>query len=127
MYGKTVATYRPEKKDPNRTLLTVGGNRIMYPGDVSTPMVEITMVKMYLISVITTKGTKYCTFDIKDFCLNTPMEQPEFMWMKLSELPPKFVHLYNLNTIANDNGTMYIKVQKGMYSLPQAGILTHQL
>ena len=129
MYGKTVVTYRPEKEkeDPHWTHLTMGRNRIVYPDDVSTPMVEIMTVKMHLNGVISNKGAKYCTFDIKDFYLNTPMERPEFMRMKLSELPPELVILYNLNTIADDNGTMYIKVQKGMYGLPQAGILEQQL
>ena len=42
------------------------------PDDVSTPIVEIMMVKLHLSSVISTKGAKY----IKDFYLNTPMEQP---------------------------------------------------
>ena len=126
-YGKTVVTYRPEKEDPNRTRLTVGGNRIVYPGDISPSTVEIMTVKMHLNSVISTKGAKYCTFDIKDFYLNTPMEQPEFMRMKLSKLPLEFVKLYSLIIIAGDNGTMYIKVQKGMYGLPQAGILAQQL
>ena len=55
------------------------------------------------------------------------MELPEFMQMKLSKLPPEFFKLYNLDTIADNNGTMYIKVQKGMYGLPQAGILAQQL
>jgi hypothetical protein len=49
------------------------------------------------------------------------------MRMKLSDLPQKFVHLYDLTKIAEDNGKVYIKVQKGMYGLPQAGILAHKL
>ena len=36
MYGKTVVTYRPEKEDPNRTRLTVGGNRVVHQGNIST-------------------------------------------------------------------------------------------
>jgi hypothetical protein len=35
--------------------------------------------------------------------------------------------LYDLTKIAEDNGYVYIKVQKGMYGLPQAGILAHGL
>jgi hypothetical protein len=66
-------------------------------------------------------------FDLKDFYLNTPMEQPEYMQMKLSNLLKEFVDLYNLTKIAEDNGNVYIKVQKGMYGLPQAGILVHRL
>ena len=79
MYGKTVVTYRLEKEDSNRTCLTVGGNRVVHPGNISTPTVEIMTVKMHLNSVISTKGAKYCTFDIKDFNLNAPMERPKFI------------------------------------------------
>ncbi len=55
------------------------------------------------------------------------MEQPEYMQLKLSNLPQEFVDLYNLTKIAEDNGNVYIKVQKYMYGLPQAGILAHRL
>jgi hypothetical protein len=55
------------------------------------------------------------------------MEQLEYMRMELSNLPQEFVDLYNLTKIAEDNGNLYIKVQKGMYGLPQAGILAHRL
>jgi hypothetical protein len=57
----------------------------------------------------------------------TPMEQPEFMRMKLSDLPKDFVKLYNLTNIADSNGVVYVKIQKGMYGLPQAGILANKL
>ena len=36
-YSRVCVNYRPEKADPNRTRLTVGGNRITYPGDCGTP------------------------------------------------------------------------------------------
>jgi hypothetical protein len=55
------------------------------------------------------------------------MERPEYMRMKLSNLPQEFVDLFNLTKIAEDNGNVYIKVQKGMYGLSQAGILAHRL
>ena len=54
-YGKTVVTHRPEKEDPDCTWLTVGGNRISYPGNISTPRVEMMTVKMHLNSVISTE------------------------------------------------------------------------
>ena len=57
----------------------------------------------------------------------TPMERPEFMRMKLSDLPEDFVKLYNLTNIADSNGVVYVKIQKGMYGLPQAGILANKL
>jgi hypothetical protein len=107
--------------------LTVGCNWIVHHGNVCTPMVEMMTVKMHLNSMISTKRARYCTFNLKDFYLNMPMEQPEYVRMKLSNLPQEFVDLYNLTKTAEDNGNVYIKVQKEMYSLPQAGILAHRL
>ncbi len=89
-YGKTVVTYQPEKDNPNQTRLTVGGNQIVCLFNVSTPTVKMMTVKMHLNSVISTKGAHYCTIDLKDFYLNTPMEWPEYMQLKLSNLPHDF-------------------------------------
>ncbi len=84
-------------------------------------------VKMHLNSVISTKRAHYCTIDLKDFYLNTPMERSEYMQLKLSNLPHNFIDMYNLTKIAEDNGNVYIKIKKGMYGLPQAGILAQKL
>jgi hypothetical protein len=47
-------------------------------------------VKIHLNSIVPTKGARYCTINLKDFYLNTPMACPEFMRMKLAELPKEF-------------------------------------
>ena len=83
-------------------------------------------VKMHLNSVISTKGAQYCTIDPKDFYINTPMKRPEYMRMKLRDLPKEFVDMYNLTKIVENGGNVYIKIQKGMHGLPQAGILAQQ-
>jgi hypothetical protein len=49
------------------------------------------------------------------------------MRMKLKDIPPEFVKIYDLKKIAAPNGTIYVKIQKGMYGLPQAGILAPNL
>ncbi len=64
--------------------------------------------------------------DIKDFYLNTPMERPEFMRLKLSDIPNNIIDLYKLHDIAHD-GYVFVRIQKGMYGLPQAGIIAQQL
>jgi len=45
-YGRIVASFRPEKEDPNRIRLTVGGNRIYFTGDCGTPTVGMLTVKL---------------------------------------------------------------------------------
>jgi hypothetical protein len=49
------------------------------------------------------------------------------MRMKISNLPLNFVKAYNLINLATDDGTIYVKIQKGMYGLPQAGICAQNL
>jgi hypothetical protein len=84
----------------------VGGNLLHYPGNCGTPTVDMITVKLHLNRVISTKNAHYCTIDLKDFFLNTPMDRPEYMRMKISNLPPNFVKSYNLNNLATNDGTI---------------------
>jgi hypothetical protein len=49
------------------------------------------------------------------------------MCIEISNLPPNFVKAYNLIDLATNDGTIYIKIQKGMYGFLQAGILAQNL
>jgi hypothetical protein len=126
-YALVCVHYCPKKGVPNCTRVTVGGNLLHNPSDYGTPTVNMITIKLHLKSVISTKDACYCTIDLMDSYLNTPMDQPEFMRMKLSGLPPNFVKFYDLTNLANNGGTIYVKIKKGMYSLPQVGILAQNL
>jgi hypothetical protein len=104
-YGRVCINYCPEKDDPNRMRLTIGGNRVNFPRDCSMPTVDMVAVKLHLNSVILTKGARYCTIDlkVKVFYLMTPMTHPEYMHMKIKDLPEDFVIMYNLADKATSN------------------------
>jgi hypothetical protein len=85
------------------------------------------VIKIHLKSIVSTKGARYCTIDLKDFYLNTPIACPKFMRMKLADLPKEFARIYKLHDLADTNKYISIKIQKGMYGLPQAGILAQEL
>ena len=53
-----------EIRRKNCTQLTVGGDRINYPGDVSTPTASLLTVKLLVNSVISTEGSDFTTLDI---------------------------------------------------------------
>eukprot|EP00804_Cyclotella_cryptica_P005168 CCRYP_014220-RA/>CCRYP_014220-RA protein AED:0.34 eAED:0.40 QI:0/0/0/1/1/1/2/0/380 len=112
-YGRIVANFCPEKDDPYGIRLTVGGNRINFPGDCGTPTADMITVKILLNSVISTKNAKFMTIDIKDFYLNTPMARPECMRLKLSDIPTNIIELYKLRDIAHD-GYVFVRIQKGI-------------
>jgi hypothetical protein len=48
------------------------------------------------------------------------------MVINLSSLPQETIDKYYLIELAQD-GKVYIEIQKGIYGLPQAGILTNEL
>ena len=56
MYGCIVANFRPEIEDLYCIRLTVGGNRINFPGDCGTPTADMITIKILLNSVISTKN-----------------------------------------------------------------------
>jgi hypothetical protein len=118
-YGQFVCTIRPDKAEPNQTRFTVGGDRINYPGKVTTPTAEMLVAKMLFNSVISTKGTHFMTMDISNFYLMTPLHRPKFIQMKLSNIPDEVIKEYKLREKATKNGSIYIKAKCGMYGLSQ--------
>jgi hypothetical protein len=78
-YTKVVCEVRPQKEDPNRTRITIGGNRICYPGDTGTPTGSLELVKLQVNDVLSTPGAKMACFDISNFYLGTPLDRPEYV------------------------------------------------
>ena len=125
-YGRIVCTYRPQKDEKNCTRLTVGGNLLVAPYDVSTPTADLTTAKLLFNSVISTPKARFVTFDLKNFYLETPLPKPRYMRMKLELIPQEIIDKYNLRELAH-NGWVYIRIIRGMYGLPESGILANQL
>jgi hypothetical protein len=125
-YGSFVVDIKDHKEEIERTRLTVGGDQIEYPGDKSTRTAGLTMAKILINSVISTLGAKFLVIDINNFYLNTPLGRFEYMVINLASLPKKTIEKYDLIQLSLD-GKVYIEIQKGMYRLPQAGILANEL
>ena len=47
--------------------------------------------------------------------------------MHLSDFPQDVITQYELTKLANKDGMVFVKIQKGMYGLPQAGLLEQEL
>ncbi len=127
-YNLITCLIRPEKIDePNWTRLVAGGDRVHYPGNARTLTPNLITVKLLINSIILTTGAKFMMMDINNFYLNTPMARYEFMGLKLSDMLDNIIKHYNLQAIAMADGFVYCKIWKGMYGLPQAGIIAQQL
>jgi hypothetical protein len=125
-YGRLVVDIRPHKEEKERTRLTVGGNLIHYPGGVSTKTAGLTTAKLLFNSTVSTPGAKFMCMDVKNFYLNTPMERFEYMRLPMAQIPDEIIQQYQLNTLAHD-GWIHVEIRKGMYGLPQAGLLANKL
>jgi hypothetical protein len=125
-YGSFVMDIKDHKEEKERTRLTVGGDQIEYPGDKSTRTAGLTMAKILINSVISTLRAKFLVIDINNFYLNTPLGLFEYMVINLASLPQETIDKYDLIKLSQD-GKVYIEIQKGMYRLPQAGILANEL
>ncbi|KAL7476140.1 hypothetical protein ACHAW6_002018 [Cyclotella cf. meneghiniana] len=67
------------------------------------------------------------SIDLSNFYLMTPLKQPEFAKIKLSNITQEIIQEYKLHKKATPYGWLYIRCTCGMYSLPQADSLSHDL
>jgi hypothetical protein len=125
-YGRFAVDIHPKKAETRRFRLTLGDNLIQYPGDVSTHSADNTTSKCLWNSTISTEGAKYMCLDVETIYLGTPMDSFECMRIPIKLVPQEIITEYNLISLVSD-GHVYVEVQKGMYGLPQAGILSNQL
>jgi hypothetical protein len=86
-YGKFVCEYEPNKEEKERTHFIVGGVKINYPGNCSTPTGDLTLFKIMLNSVISTPGARFMSLDVKNFYLNTQMTRYEYVQIKIDNVP----------------------------------------
>jgi hypothetical protein len=126
-YGRIVVVVRPQKQERERTRLTVGGNLVDYPWEVATPTADLTTAKLLFNSVISTPGAVFVVMDCKNFYLMTPMKRPEFMRLQMNLIPDEIIQKYNLKEKVDNRGWVYVRIEQGMYGLPQAGRLANEL
>ena len=84
------------------------------------------MAKILFNRVISTKGAKLITIHISNFYLNSPLPCPEFIKIKLSNIPKEIIDEYKLRGKVTTNSFVYISATKGMYGLPQAELIPNE-
>ena len=126
-YARFMCEVRPQKSEKERTRLTVCGNLIDYPDPITTRTCDLVTFKMHINSTLSRSKQKYCSFDVKNFYLNTPMEHFEYMKIPLTQIPAEIITQYALQTKVHSDNAVYMEIRKGMYGLPQAGMLANKL
>ena len=124
-YARFVCSYRPQKTEPYRTRIPVGGNLIDYPGNLSMKVADMTTFKIIVNSTLSTPSARWLGLDVKNYYLGTPMDDYEYMFIPTNSIPEEIIAHYKLRDLVH-NGRVYIEIRHGMYGLPQAGILVEQ-
>ena len=66
-YTRIVCDFCPQKEDPNRVQLAVGGNLIDCPFNCTTRTADVTTGKIMWNSIISTQGAQYAVADVNFF------------------------------------------------------------
>ena len=82
----------------------------------------MTTFKILVNSTLSTPGAKWLGLDVKNYYLGTPMDNYEYMFIPIHQIPQEILDHYNLHEIVH-KGKVYVEIRHGMYGLPQAGIL----
>ena len=94
--------------------------------DISTPTVSLEFINLMINIVLSRHNARFSAFATKNFYLDTPMEKPEYVRVKLEDVPQEFVEEYHL--LENErHGWVYFEIVRGCYGLPQSGKLANNL
>ena len=92
---------------------------VIYEGVTSTLTASLETIKLHWNSVISTKGAKYCTIDLKDFFLQANLTEHEYIRIPLDIIPQDFIEQYNLKSLVYADDFACAEVRGGMHGLPQ--------
>ncbi len=98
-----------EKDDTYHIHITIGGNRICFLGDVGINTGSLKLVKLLLNSVLSYPGAHFSSIDPKNFYLDTSMPDPEYVRIKIADIPAEFIEEYKLQG-PNHDGWIYFKI-----------------
>ena len=102
-----------QKPEPYRTRITVGGNLIAYPGNLSMKVADMTTFKILVNSTLSTPGAKWLGLDVKNYYLGTPMDNYEYMFISINQIPQEIIDHYKLHNIVH-KGKVYVEIRRGM-------------
>ena len=107
-----------------RIRLTYGGDRSDFDGNRTSYTVEYTTAKC-LLNAVVTENAEHITLDLEDFYLFTDLERPEYMRMPIAFIPMSLRVELGMDHLPDSSSILW-EVNKGLYGMPQAGLLAQQ-
>lgn len=103
-----------------------GGNNTNYPFDIGAPTADMLIVTSLFNIIISTQGATFMTADIKQIYLMTSLKIWEYIKLLLRDIPAEGIKECNMMQKSTKDGSVYVQVRRGMYGLPQAGLLAQE-
>jgi hypothetical protein len=85
---------------------------------VGTNTASLELLKLLLNSILSREGTRFSSIDFKNFYLDTPMPEPEYVCIKISDIPQEFINKYKLTGLDHD-GCIYFKTARVAMAFPK--------
>ena len=116
-YANFVCDYCPLKSEPCRVILEVGGYRLEYPYDASSPSASLLESKLIFNSTISYahQYARFISCNLKDSLLENPMSRAEYMRIHSKYFPPDIRDQCQIDGIIAADGYVYKKIIKGTY------------
>ena len=86
-YSRAVRDIRPKKLENHRTKVTAGIKLIGYPGELSAPTSDLTIMKINVNSDIFNIKMRYMYMDVKDSYLVILMDRADLIMIHISMIP----------------------------------------
>jgi hypothetical protein len=136
--GRKATYYNPqpkEKLDADKNIIrrvrgTLGGDRLDYPGETSSPVADIAAVKMLLHSVVSDRrnhgtDTRFATLDLTDFYLGSSLDRPEYVRIPIKDVPEETIEREGLRRFINGDFILF-QVDGSMYGHPVSGRIANR-
>ena len=85
-YIRMVADFQPQKPNPHRIRITVGGSKILVDYDIGTPTADLYTAKFLINSTLSTRGARWAGFDLMNMYLNTKLKDYENLRVHTSKI-----------------------------------------
>ena len=127
VYTRLVVYLRPNKAVHERLRICMGGDKMESVIDMTTRTADLTTCKLHMNGVVSTPVARFAGGDVKDFYLNTPLKKNRYGKVRAKYIPEETIKKHNLEQYIEDDGWLHFDIGKGIYGIPEAGILENDL
>ena len=87
---RMVADFRPQKPDPHRIRITIGGSKKSVDYDIGTPTADLSTAKILINNTLSVRVAWWAGFDLMNMYLNKNLKYYDNLCVHTSQLQEEF-------------------------------------